>query len=188
VRRVPSIMRPLASLFISIACGCATSLQGGAQTAVQTAGPASQEATFAAGAGFGDGRWALLMKARGALGVDARTGRRIGSVSGGYEWVGYGERFEDVTTGRHFGVYLGARFAQVDASWMLVTAEYGWSWIIGRSAPSEDTNGYSVTSLALTPMLGFAFKTARDGPHDGAVVGLSFGVRYDSFSEWRFHF
>ena len=56
---MPRFIREAGSLLTLISCGCATSLQGGAQSSVQAGGPISQEATFAAGAGLGDGPGAL---------------------------------------------------------------------------------------------------------------------------------
>lgn len=165
-----------------ISSGCATSLQGGAQTVLRTDGHLSQEATFAASAGLGDGSsFALLTVARGSVGADLRTGRALGSATGGLEWRRYGGTFDSVTGGFHVGLHGGATFeAAGRGATPLVFAEFGYAWVLDRSRSC-----CRLTALALAPMIGMS--APADERHPVLLLGLGLTLRSDSFSEWKWH-
>ncbi|MGZ3419655.1 MAG: hypothetical protein ACXVEE_17400 [Polyangiales bacterium] len=163
--------------------GCATSLQGGAQ-AVLDEGAVSEEAKVSTAAGLGDGRGALLLAGRGSIGVDAHTGKPRGSAVVGYEWIAYGDDFETVRHGTHFGIFCGGRFGEHDAG--LVFAEFGHAWVLARSGPGDNSSDFTITALSLAPMIGMSFRGKDEQQKTDMIFGLGLGIRSDSFSMWKF--
>lgn len=169
------ILFAIASLLLS---GCATTLGGGAQATYEPA--IGEEAVVSTGAGLGDGRAALLFKAKGTLGVDGRTGKTRGGAQLGYEWLAYGDEFDSVRHGTYFGIYGGARLDDVDRG--VVYVEFGHAWVIARG----NDRGYSITALTLAPMIGVSLH-GKDHVDSNMMIGLGLGIRTDTFSSWKFH-
>ena len=171
-------MRCFVVAILGFCAGCTTSLAGGANGAMQSDGAATQEVAFAASAGFGDRSGALLLSAHGSIAPDASSG---GFVSG-YEWLHYGGEFDTIARGWHAGIYGGSRGDRRGAS-ALVTTEYGHHWVLDRS----HGDNYGLVSLSIGPSLGVVIPLRDDDRRTAMQLGLGVGVRYDSFSSWRFH-
>jgi hypothetical protein len=166
-----------------IACGCVTTVQGGAQSVAQIAGPVCAEGAVAAGAGLGDATWAMAIVGEGSLGVDVVTGRAEGTLGSGLEYFRYEGEPDHAKHGNHVGLYSGARLglSDRDQSFLLV-GEYGHAWVlnVGR----ED--GDHVTALSLDPMLGVSLPMDDLQRPAGLVLGVGVGLRFDSYSVWHF--
>jgi hypothetical protein len=161
--------------------GSVKSLLAGVQTESQTERAVSQEASFAASAGFGNNQIAWLLVARGSVGADMRAKHFVGSGVAGMEWQGFWGHYDEATTGWRVGVYGGVAYFPNDARDHGVTGrvffEGGPSWVLGR-------RGRGFTVLSLSPMLGSSAPVWTDTEAWGLLLGLGLTVRWDHFDWW----
>jgi hypothetical protein len=167
-----------AALIVALCGGCATSLAGGANGALQSDGAFTSEANLGGSAGFADSTAGFLLTARGSLGFDAKSGGAVGGI----EWMRYGDgEFNTVATGYHIGLYGGGRVDRHGGS-ALISTEYGHHFILGRLGG----NPYRLISLTVTPSLGLVLPLRNNDRPAAVQFGLGLGVRFDSLESWRF--